>query len=299
MNQLMRARPMVSPIPAMSVPALMQRNVATYPMRVMGGTTWRRMITEYIPKLGVLGKAGLKALNTAGQALFTGHFLTDAASDLVDITRGWASDDLPPIQNELNLFISMADQPGGQQDLYKQIIYKLVDMNRRYLQLNTTKAKNAFNRIMHVTTLNSVRKPTKAMEHIARAELDLGRLWQAYLGSDRGKPELTSRREDTYDLSSLKQVEHSDVASKYYIEHPINIAAKAAAESHLPSSVLYNIPFPDYKYSGRFVPGYEKQEYLNHPSYLEYMTSRDRKIRPAGRPTNRKRRYRLKPRVGK
>jgi hypothetical protein len=206
------------------------------------------------------------------------------------------------------LFTERAQQTGPNQELYKSIVARLVDVNRRYIQLNTTPAKRAFNRIIHITAINSIRDPPKAMQHIAKAETDLGQLYQIYLGSSN----VPSKDRETADTSYVKwlsdtagnaalstlsaltgrskippswsmteklQADPNYIANQYVIEKPASIYDRAAADYALPSSQLAAVPFPDAATSGRYLPSYEKQplqpERGKEPmSFTEYAHSR-------------------------
>jgi hypothetical protein len=61
---------------------------------------------------------------------------------------------------------------------------------------------------------------------------------------------------------------HSDVYNKYTVLEPHNIVKRHDREDALPSSVLSTVPFPDESISGRYVPAYEKQQYLSAPRDL-------------------------------
>jgi len=52
------------------------------------------------------------------------------------------------------------------------------------------------------------------------------------------------------------------------IEEPISISERAAREGSLPTSILYNVPFPSSTIPGQFVPFYEKTENVMPPDFL-------------------------------
>src|SRR5678809_844391 len=228
-------------------------------------------------------KTGLSSLINASLPLVATQSLLSQWLDLIKWARNYGKD-LPDLEPELNLFIEQSEEgPTSQRN--KAILAKLLDMNRRYLQLNTTKAKDAFNRVMAVTTLNSIRNPTKATDYIAAAELDLAILFREYLGS-KSDSEVAAEQQEWWPSRALKYaygsiVDNStaaNVAHRYDVREPYSITERYNKEEQLPSTTLYKIPFPDAKTSGQYVPEYIKKEYLQAP--LELWPSYARKRLP-------------------
>lgn len=95
---------------------------------------------------------------------------------------------LPPIQEELSLFQQQAqDTTNPYHQRNQMILTKLADLAHRYNALNQTAAKDTLNRILHVTAINSIRDPKNASQHLAKAELDLGKLNRRFLSSPGSK----------------------------------------------------------------------------------------------------------------
>ena len=224
-------------------------------MRTKHGSGVREHLINIAEKL----KGPGQVLGNIGTAIWSGERVMDLYNTLASTAGSWLQD-LPDLRPELDLFIARSQTTGPHQDLYKQILYKLLDMNRRYLQLNTVPgAKRQFTRIMHVTALNSIRDPQKAMEYLGHAELDLAKLYQDHLGSPR---DLSKR---TWAEWADETFVKPDVSSKYRLEYLGNTRARAAADANLPTAILYDTPFPDADVSGRYVPPYLKAP---HPTPL-------------------------------
>lgn len=205
---------------------------------------------------------------------------------LINWARAYGKE-LPDIKPELSLFIESSETgPSMIQTRNKAIITKLVDLNKRYLQLNTTPVKDTYNRIMATTVLNSIRAPDKASDYIAEAELDLGKLFRDTLGSNKDSKEPISWKRYIATLPAIAgkalynrfepQAVHdyfnptlaAQVYDKYSVVEPHNIVTKHDREASLPSSIIGRVGFPDEQTSGRYVPQYEKQQYLPAPMDL-------------------------------
>lgn len=248
--------------------------------------------------------------------------------DLINWARNYGKD-LPDLAPELSLFIEQSESgPSTTQTRNKAIIARLVDMNKRYLQLNTTPAKDAFNRVMATTTLNSIRNPSKASDYIAEAELDLGTLFRDILGSSQdSKPKVspnidkpmswpkyiatlpyhTSQYVSNLPYAAAKAAynnlapqsvidyfdppEHAQVYDKYELVEPHNIVKKFDREDALPSSVLSRVQFPDALTSGQYVPSYEKQRYLQAAIELHPVYKRRKDIDLKVQMRRKKRKY--------
>lgn len=229
-------------------------------------------IPNPLPIIGALATA-------VGQPIMYIRQIWDAFTSTWETIKE-AAYNLPDLEIELALFIEQSEG-GAQADLKKQILYQILDMNRRYLQLNTTAAKRAFNQIIHITTINSIRNPRKASEYLAKAELDLAKLFRAYLGSVSEKSDDTTSYSQMYDYipyevqsiadtynqakkwyygdiqRNAAEPSADDVASKYEISEPISILDRQLTESKLPSDILYRTEFPEAGVTNRFAPSYE------------------------------------------
>ncbi len=235
--------------------------------------------------------------------------------DLINWARRYGRD-LPDIVPELSLFIEQSETgPSTVQTRNKAIIARLKDMNTRYLQLNTTPYKDAFNRIMATTTLNSIRAPDKAPEYIATAELDLGQLYRNTLGSNQAYGEEQPVESWPQYIANIpakvaRQVTPQPVMDffyktptaklydKYTVTEPHDIVKRHEREDALPSSIIGRVQFPDAQVSGQYVPSYVKPQYNPAPLDLYPVFKRMRGVDPtktlASRPKkdrNRGRRY--------
>jgi hypothetical protein len=146
---------------------------------------------------------------------------------------------LPPIEPELVQFLSELESPNIEKR-NKAILTKLLEMNTRYLSLNTTPAKDAYNKIMHITTLNVLRNPERAPEYLGQAEITNAKLLKEYLGSESNHSERGWLNYNplytTADAILLK--------SGITLEEPTSLSAIARDVDKLPSSLLYKIPVP-------------------------------------------------------
>lgn len=135
-----------------------------------------------------------KALTKVGQMAYGVTLPISGLLNIADLAKGIASDvtsigeSLPEIEPELNLFVSQAeDTTNPNHRRNQQILTRLSDLVRRYITLNETPAQEAFNRIIHVTAINVVRDPQEASSHLAKAELDLGKLNRRFRSSPGSK----------------------------------------------------------------------------------------------------------------
>lgn len=237
--------------------------------------------------------------------------------DIINWARAYGKE-LPDITPELNLFIEQSENgTTSVQMRNKAIITRLVDMNRRYLQLNTTPAKDAFNRVMATTTINSIRAPDKASEYIAEAELDLGSLFRDTLGSNKDSnvenPPISWKRyiatlpyqTKTALTNFITPQVVSDwwnpplttkIHDKYTVIEPHDITKKYYRESSLPSSILHRVPFPDELVSGRYVPQYEHPKYPQ-PALEYYPIFKKKAIREQVKHRNVTKRYRRRRKI--
>lgn len=257
--------------------------------------TIRQLLTErrvsprgdgIVDTLKYIGKASgkfwnpLKTLMTATYAIAQPWVYTKTIlADWLDLVK-WASQygrDLPDIAPELSLFIEQSESgPSTIRPRNKAILARLVDMNKRYLQLNTTPAKDAYNRVMAVTVLNTVRNPDKAADYMASAEMDLATLFREYLGGSRSEqpaPLMPPVASLSYNIGKavydyVRPTHATTVYNKYSVTEPHDITRRYEREDALPSSVVSRVPFPDAQTSGQYLPTYAKHEYERAPLHL-------------------------------
>lgn len=106
----------------------------------------------------------------------------------------------------------------------------------------------------------------------------------------RGNP--VTRAVD-YIRESIHTTTPLDKISHYRIEEPFSIALREAKESALPSTILFNVPFPDQASSGQYLPSYEKQPFPAAPLHLYPKQKKKAPRRRVQRPVNKYRpRYR-------
>lgn len=165
----------------------------------------------------------------------------------------------PELESELALFMESLES-GPHSERNKTILTKILDMNKRYQQLNETPAQSAFNRILKVTTLNVMRNPNISGEQLAKAELALARLWKAYHGSP------------------ADHINPDSVESEFSITEPVPLTTRFTQATALPSTVLSSIPFINDP-PGKYQPSYEPVVY---PRFEEwYRDSHGRKTSAA------------------
>lgn len=212
------------------------------------------------------GGALMPTLTAIAQGAYSYQALKSMAQDIVQAAQAavpWGKD-LPPLENELALFIEQS-KAGPTADRNKAILARILDMNRRYYKLNETPAQAAFNRITHIVALNSMRAPTKAQEYLAQAELDLARLWRAqYSGDPLEQDDWAITRaakkvwsaiagEPTDDQRAAAAAD--DLAHERAVIEPYSITETYAREMSRPTALLRQVAFPA---DPRFLPAYEK-----------------------------------------
>jgi hypothetical protein len=196
-------------------------------------------------------------LLTTTQAFVYGQAAYRGFMEMIAGLRSYGNE-LPDLAPELSLFLQESEK-GPNMERNKAIMARILDMNRRYLQLNTTEGKYNFNRIMHTTVLNVTRNPDKAGDYLARAEMDLAKLFRAYLGSPEEQYETSKYRGVNFEEKTATRP-HSDrnIGYDYDVEELESAAAVNREEGQLASSLLYNVPFPSGQPLQLYVPNYAR-----------------------------------------
>lgn len=189
------------------------------------------------------------------QAWFYGTVVANQVGSMLETMRSTVFD-LPPLEPEIQAFV--ANTRPEHEPRNKQILTKILDINRRYQPLNTTPAQAAFNRVLHTTALNAMRNPDKAAQYLGEAEITLAKLYRDYLGSrssltnqeDSGWAPLKAANDYLW-AAPGKVVDYLIPSARatwdtygYAVQEPISAADATKFAQGLPSDVLYNTPFP-------------------------------------------------------
>lgn len=103
--------------------------------------------------------------------------------------------------------------------------------------------------------------------------MSLAKVFRVYLGLESNLTEEYRPFTDGLLYSDIRQIplnasssNSADmIAGKFAIEEPISIAEATKEESHLPSTKLYSVPFPDSDIPNLFIPNYLRQNLIYEP----------------------------------